>query len=69
MASAKNQVNDSWKSTCEAFSKWRKGEAVVEQKKARDEYAASHEKKQTERAERKSKISEAWAANRSKNST
>lgn len=65
-AAAKNSLNENWKNTCEAFSKWKSGDGAVEQKKAREEYETEKEERLSARNERKSKISDKWAANKAK---
>mmetsp|Transcript_38974 Transcript_38974/g.80931 ORF Transcript_38974/g.80931 Transcript_38974/m.80931 type:complete len:81 (-) Transcript_38974:257-499(-) len=69
MAKAKNSASESWKSTQEAFSQWYNADnANTEQRQERTEREAEYEQKKAAHAERKSKLSSQWAANRSGNS-
>lgn len=67
---AKNQMKESWDSTKEYFLQWKNGDnANAEQRKEREDRASEYERKKAERSERKSKLADAWAANKSQNSS
>jgi len=69
MHKAKSSMGESWNATKNYFQQWKNGDnANSDQRKEREERSADFERKQAERAERKSKLAEQWAANKAANS-
>ncbi|KAL7563058.1 hypothetical protein ACA910_007146 [Epithemia clementina (nom. ined.)] len=67
-AKAKNDMTNSWNDTKAAWSTWYSGGVPEEQRKEREQRAADFDQAKQERALRKSKVAEQWAANRAANS-
>lgn len=68
-AKAKNDLNNAWTSTKDAFNSWYSGSVSEEKRNERNERTEQFEQAKQERSQRKSKLTEQWASHRAANSS